>query len=215
MDLLEITNNCADAIRHTKEHSITSGGHGEGCELATTVLVIRDDFPEVGLTVDDDEIKAGFRVGANIFAADAIVLAVDGKSLRPADKGRRQILTIAADRSGEILWKTQPYAVVGSLVIFPGAEVPDELPAFATGGMDVMAEIRGIMSETAMMPLHMSKYWPDEERARAELDITISKSIQQQAGLMNRAVDGIQLYSRVASPRQEVLSSAGIPVVFL
>lgn len=209
MDLLEVINHCAESHRRVKEHSIKYNGHQEECELNSVILVIRKGEPQCGLIIDDCEMKAAFAVAATTFNPDALVLTRDGVSLK---NNRRELSTIAVSRDGEILWKLYPYAVVGTMFLGNGFEVPDEMPMLEAER--VSGDMQRLMAEAASPPLHMSQFWPDEERAMAEMDTIIAKQLREAPGQFEGAIQQIQLFSQCGTGRQEVLVRSGIPVVF-
>lgn len=210
MDLLEVINDCAESHRRVKEHSIKYGGHGDGCELHTVILVVRNGNPEVGLIVNDEAIKEAFTIAATTFRPDALVLTRDGVSTR---NKRPELSTIAIGNSGEILWKIYPYAVVGDMFLSNGFEVPEEFPM--EQGDRVAESMRELMKHNLTEgALQYSQYWPDPEKAQAELDTFIAKSFEHGAPEnLKASIQMIQLFSRANTGRQTVLLDAGLPVV--
>lgn len=210
MDLLEITNRVADSMRRIKENNVRDNG----CtyELDTMVHVFRDGLPHVGLRVHDNEIAFAFRLARKIFFADAISIGVDGTS---SVRHREELMTVTASKDGEIMWKVQPYATVGRMLICPGAEVTDKLPLAEPDRVE--EEMRAILAEPDNeVPWELSKF-PDLERAQAELDAATAVRIRtmQADGELPGAVKGIVLYAPAPSPRLDILTAAGFPVMFL
>lgn len=211
MDLLEVINKCSDSLRRVKEASIKYGGHQEECELSSIIFIIRGDEPQVGLVVDDDEMRAAFKIAAMNFMPDALVVTRDGWSLKHK---RRELCIVAVGRDGEVLWKVYPYAVVGTLFLSNGFEVPDEMPFL--DGETVQDEMREIIRCVEEPPLHMSQFWPDKDRAVAEMDTILAKGLEQDAPERFKGViQQVQLYSQCGTSRQDVLLNAGIPVVLM
>lgn len=208
MDLLEVTNHCFEAHRRIKERVVRDVCHDEDCTLATGIVAIRNGDPEASLTVADGLTSTGFEIAASTLDPEVLVVARDGISLVT---GRRELCTIAVSRAGEIMWKIWPYEVVGTMLLSNGAEVPDQMPMVNPDA--VADDMRRMMGAATAAPLNMSHYWPDEERARAEMDVVVAKGLESSPGHLEGIVLGVQLHAHAGTPRQEILLKSGLPMV--
>lgn len=205
MDLLEITNNIAEQVRLIKERRVRDCGCE--CELATMVHIYRDGLPAVGLHVEDEAAALGFRLAVTLFNAEHVTISMDGISL---DREREELMTLTADAAtGELMWKIQPYATAGHMLILPGAEVPDELPLRDPGR--IQADITEIL-EAPRMPWRNLVDAPTDEIGLAQVDIDLAKGLKdKQDREAFKPLNGIYLYARANSSRREVLDTAGLP----
>lgn len=211
MDLLELTNKMSETQRRVKQNMVRDNGCD--CEIPTMVYVFRNGEPHVGLRVHDDAIAAGFDLAWKVFYADDIAVAVDGVS---RVRQREELATITASNGGEIMWKVQPYATAGRMLILPGAEVTDELPF---GDPErVESEMREVLGEPRdEIPWGLAKHTEPSQRW-AELDVVTAKQIRSKtdSGELDIGVTGVFLFSEYSDAgRRDVLRGAGLPVLFL
>ncbi|MGH7175884.1 MAG: hypothetical protein ACREJC_00760 [Tepidisphaeraceae bacterium] len=95
-------------MKAAKKAQTKDGGCCKGEDLSSHVYVIRGGAPEVLLICGDDGLKTAFGVGARLFAGDIVTMCLDGQAIAydtPA------LLTVAADREGNIASTQQFYAI--------------------------------------------------------------------------------------------------------
>lgn len=110
--MIKITNvaEAADFIHtkvsKTKKRQAKDHGCSAKKDLLSQVYVIRDGEPQVLMTTDDDAIKTGFKIAAQVFNAEIVVVAMDGQVI---EGERRHMLSIAVDRLGGLGFVQQFY----------------------------------------------------------------------------------------------------------
>lgn len=214
MDLLELTNVVSGELFRVKKNS--AHRHAPDCErgqrLNTAIHVFRGDTitPEVGLAVEAPHgLGVGVMAAASLFAADNIVITVDGWSRQ---RRRDEIVTIGISRAGEILWKLQQYERVGSEFLFGAPEVPDKL---SEDGEDLTNELAQMMQDNTPVAvpdeLFPPRYRHDPEARRAFQDMSAGLGIQR---AYRDHINQVQFYGRPGSTRLATLTALDLPVVF-
>lgn len=188
--------------------------HRHDCtmEIQTHLYVIRDGYPEVMLTCDDDSTDLSFGVAARVFGGDMIAVVMDGTAVIGE---RHKIVAVAADRAGNIDWREHPYqfGVYGLSWDLP--ERPEN-PPYMTGR--VAADMRFMMSQHRIeIPIQVVDVWGTEnpdwdvspEALRAFVD-TASVAMIEAHGLGIRKAT---LFAEEHSRRAEALKRADAVVV--
>lgn len=214
MDLLEVTNTLVAHTRITKEELVRLGspascecGHDE--YLNRVVMVIRDgsDTPEAGVVVEEDGMRAGCLLATDLLAADTLALTFDGKN---RETGRKEFVVITGDRTGELMWKVQPYETAGDVVCWGEAEVPDELPLYADSARRSTVEnsLRDMLKTPPStipfmyaMPPEIAAQGP--EAVRAMLDLMVAAAVPHTAAA--NVIEQTQLYANACSLRAKII----------
>lgn len=193
--------------RQAKDHACTASK-----DLLSQVYVIRDGEPQVLMTTADDAIKTGFKIAAQIFNAEIVVVSMDGKVV---EDERRHMLSIAVDRMGGLGFVQQFYDVSHA-----GMELdkpittgkPSFLKKYVKKDMhEVMAEptinlpagLTGMLSSFKsldMSPVAVQAFI-DTASAAMIADYDVSIGIGQ-----------VALIAEPKSPREEALLRPGLPI---
>lgn len=219
MDLLEQINMVMFTTCRVKEaHQHIS--HGSGCEcgheeyLNKAVMVFRreSEQPEATVLVETDGMRAGCILALDLLAADLMTLTFDGKN---KVTGRKELVVVAGDRNGELLWKVQPYDTAGAMICWGEPEVPSELPIFSDRAhhqATVEADLRRMLKEKPStvpfldaMPPEIAQRGP--EAVRAMLDLMVAGAVPFTAA--GHLIDQTQLFAEATSVRAQILIEYG------